>query len=202
MARPLQFSVAGREVSCAIEKLDRKKLDGWVEKKAFDKAGNECYFGSISADGKHIFGKDSFELGHQSDDGTWLERGQLQMVDMDDQPMEQREASFNQLIELEDTVSVDTYLMHVAKSVYHLAADAALLQQVRECDEIYCFPFNYNASYKPDSAFLIENQGELFMVVGQHSGFEFLGMQTPSSAVLSEDDADDDADDDIDFGMF
>lgn len=208
MARSLQFSVHGREVSCAIEKLDRNKQYGWVEKKAFDKHGNECYFGSISADGQHIFAKESFELGYQSDDGTWLERSQLQMVDMDDQLLQQQEASFKQLIALEDTVSVDTYLMHVAKSVYHLAAaDAELLQAVRENPEIYAFPFNYSAGYKTDSAFLIENQGALFMVVGQHCGFEFLGQQAADSALLqhepeADDEADDADEDDIDYSMF
>jgi len=201
MARSLQFSVAGQEVACEIEKVDRNKLYGWVDKKAFDKADNECYFGSISSDGMHIFGKESFELGYQSDDGTWYERGNLQVVDMDDQMLEQQEASFKQLIALEDTVSVDTYLMHIAKSVYHLAPNAALLQLVRESDEIYSFPFNYTASYKPDAAFLIENEGELFMVVGQHCGFEFLGMQTVDTSVLQDDDDEDD-DDDIDFSMF
>ena len=201
MARSLQFSFAGQEISCEIEKVDRNKLYGWVDKKAFDKAGNECYFGSISSDGMHIFGKESFELGYQSDDGTWYERSKLQVVDMDDQPLQQQEASFKSTIELQDTVSIDTYLMHVAKSVYHLAPDPALLKLVQESEEIYSFPFNYTASYKPDSAFLIENEGELFMVVGQHTGFEFLEMQTVDSSLL-EDDEDEGDGDDIDFSMF
>ena len=201
MARSLQFSFAGQEISCEIEKVDRNKLYGWVDKKAFDKAGNECYFGSISSDGMHIFGKESFELGYQSDDGTWYERSKLQVVDMDDQPLQQQEASFKSTIELQDTVSIDTYLMHVAKPVYHLAPDPALLKLVQESDEIYSFPFNYTASYKPDSAFLIENEGELFMVVGQHTGFEFLEMQTVDSSLL-EDDEDEGDGDDIDFSMF
>jgi len=200
MARSLSFALGDQQFDCEIEKVDRAKLYGRVEKKAFDKSGNECYFGFISSDGMHIFGKESFEMGYQSQNGEWLERSNLKVLDMDDQALEKVPASFNDTIELSETVSVDTYLMHIAKSVYHLAATPELLQQVQANDEIYAFPFNYTASYQPDSAFLVENEGELFMVVGQHCGFEFLEMQTIDNTVLEEDDEDED--DDIDFSMF
>lgn len=200
MARSLQFAIGEQQLECEIEKVDRDKLYGRVEKKAFDKDGNECYFGSISSDGMNIFGKESFELGYLSQDGNWLERGQLQVVDMDDEPLPKQDASFKTVIELLDTVPVEEYLNHVAKSVYHLAGSPELLKQVQDCEEIYSFYFNYTASYSPDPAFLIENEGELFMVVGQHCGFEFIEAQAVESPIL-EDDEDED-DDDIDFSMF
>ncbi len=200
MARSLQFSTASQQFECEIEKVDRNKLYGWVDKKAFDREGNECYFGSISSDGMHMFGKGAFEQGYVSASGAWLDSKQLKVVDADNQPLEKQESSFKDVIDLSDTVSVDVYLMHAAKSVYHLQASEELIKMVAENDEIYAFPFNYYASHSPDSAFLIESEGELFMVVAQHCGFEFLEMQTVEPAVL-EDDEDDD-DDDIDFSMF
>lgn len=200
MARSLQFAIGDQEIQCEIAKLDRDKLYGWVKKQAFDKDDNECFFGSISSDGMHIFGKESFELGYLAQDGQWLERSALKVVDMDNEPLTKQEASFKSNITLEDTVPVDTYLMHTAKSVYHLAPDPALLKLVTESDEIYTFPFNYTASYRSDSAFLVENEGELFMVVGEHCGFEFLEMQTIDTSILEDDDEDDG--DDIDFSMF
>ena len=200
MARSLQFAIGDHQISCEIEKVDRNKLYGWGEKKAYDKDGNECYFGAISSDGMHIFGKESFELGYLSQDGRWLERGSLTVVDADNHPLEKQEASFKSVIALQETVPVDTYLMHTAKSVYHLECNPELLKLVTESDEIYSFPFNYTASYSPDAAFLIANEGELFMVVGQHCGFEFLEMQTVENTLLDDDEDEDD--DDIDFSMF
>ncbi len=199
MARSLQFAIGGQQIECEIEKVDRDKLYGRVEKKAFDKDGNECYFGSISSDGMNIFGKESFEQGYMAQDGSWLERSQLQVVDMDDEPLPKQEASFKTVIELMDTVTIEEYLNHVAKSVYHLTSPE-LLKQVQASEDIFSFYFNYTASYTPDPAFLIENEGELFMVVGQHCGFEFVEAQAVESPIL-EDDEDED-DDDIDFSMF
>lgn len=201
MARSLQFVAGDQQYHCDIAKVDRNKLYGWVEKKAFDREGNECYFGSISSDGMHMFGRGAFEQGYFAANGQWLNSKDLTVVDADNHRLEKQDTSFNQEINLDETVSLDTYLMHTAKSVYHLDASAALLTLVNENDEIFSFPFNYYASHTPDSAFLIASDGELFMVIGQHCGFEYLEMQTVDSAVLSDDDDDED-DDDIDFSMF
>jgi len=201
MARSLQLNAGGEEFACELEKLDRNKLYGWTETKAFDREGNECYFGSISGDGLHVFGKGAFEQGYLTASGQWLKAADLKVVDADGDVLEKQESSFSDVIALSESVSVDTFLMHTIKSVYQLQASDALVKLVAENDEIYSFPFNYYASHTPDSAFLIVNGGHLFMLVGQHCGFEFLELQTVDSSVL-EDDEDEDDDGDIDFSMF
>ncbi len=197
MARQLNFQINGHQLSAEIEKLDRSKLYGHVEKKYSDRDGKDCYFGLITDDGTQMLGRNMVEAGYLTDDGDWLERGDLNTVGVDGVPLEKREASFKQPIELENTVTIDEYLSFVAKSVYQLNAPK-LLERVKLEDNIYTFPFNYTASYSPDTAFLIENTNYLFMVVGQATGFEFLEIQEIDTALL----IDDDEDEDIDFSMF
>lgn len=203
MARSLKFALGVEQFVCELQKVDRNKLYGWVDTVAVDINGKECHTGSISNDGMHIFSRGSFEQGYLNNAGVWLERDCVQVVDADNQVLEKVESSFNGEIPLMDTVPVDTYLAQVIKSVYQLDADTQLLEQVKACSEIYCFPFNYYASHNPDTAFLIENEGNLFMTIGQHSGFEFIEMQNIDSTLLEDDDDEEESDeDDIDFSMF
>lgn len=204
MARSLTFNMGDQAFQCGMEKVDRNKLYGWVDTVAYDKDGQACSLGSISSDGMHLFSKGCFEQGYLDSNGRWIDKDQIQMLDADNQPVVKQESSFNQSITLGDTVPVDTYLAHVIKSVYQLESDANLLDAVKKSDEIFCFPFNYYASYQPDTAFLIESDGNLFMTIGQHAGFEFIELQNIDNSVLEDDEEDEDSndDDEIDFSMF
>ena len=112
MARTLQFKIEGQEISASIGKIDRKKLYGWVDKSPVDRHGNPCFMGSISEDGMHLFGKESFEQGFVSGDGAWYPKSEIVYVDSQNQPVPQIEASFNQLIDLKNTITIDDYLLH------------------------------------------------------------------------------------------
>lgn len=203
MARSLNFSLNGAELSVSIEKVDRKKIYGWVEKKALDRDDNICHFGSISGDGMHIFGKESFEQGYIDEKGSWVEKSTLKVVDNNGNVLEKEEASFKKTIELAETVTVDEYLNHTVKSVYELEAPEEMHKAVQELDGVYKFFFNYTVSYSPDPAFLIANDDALFMIVAEESGFEFIGLQEVESAVLVEDEEDEEeAGDELDFSMF
>ncbi|MEN9361628.1 MAG: hypothetical protein RL095_3163 [Verrucomicrobiota bacterium] len=199
MARSLSFKWSGGEASAEIEKLDRAKLYGWVDKKAVDRDGKECFFGSVSADGLHLFGKESFETGYIDAQGAWLEKEQLLTLGRDGKVLNKVESSFNQPVELGPRVSCDEYLDHVVKSVYQLQATPALLELVRGGEGFLSFSFNYTASFNPDPAFLVENEGELFMVVAEPCRFDFIG--PVESVALVEDEADEE-EDAMDFSMF
>ena len=198
MARQLTFKMDSNEFNSPIEKLDRAKLYGWTEKKYVDREGRECHVGSISADGLHIFGRSAFEQGYTDASGEWLERSQLSAVDIDGNLVEKKEASFGTPIALDKKVSVDDYLEYVAKSVYQLDCPE-LLDIVKAEDGVFTFEFNYVASYQPDTAFLVENEDVLFMVVGQKTEFDFVSLQQVDSPVLEDDE---DEEDEIDFSMF
>jgi hypothetical protein len=200
MARTLSFTYKGADFQVPINKVDRKKVYGWVDRKAIDRDGNECFFGSISGDGLNIFGRESFEMGHVDDNGDWVEKGNLKVVDLDGDVLEKQDASFKSTIELAEVVSVDEYLNHTAKSVYQIDDPGGLLETVREAG-IFKFTFNYVASYQPDPAFLVENDGVLFMVVGEDAGFEFIGLAEVENTVLVEDE-EEESSDELDFSMF
>lgn len=201
MARSLKFSLGGEEISAPIEKLDRSKIYGRVEKKYYDRDGDECYFGSLSSDGISIFGKESFEMGYLTNEGEWRERKELVAVDWDNQLLEQKESSFKHSIALGETVSIDEFMQHVAKSVYQIDSPALLEAVKKNTESVFCFPFNYNASYSPDKAFLVENEDTLFMIIAQETGFDFIEAHQVESVILP-DEEDEDDDEDIDFSMF
>ena len=201
MARTLTFSHKGTEFQVPINKVDRSKVYGWVDRKAIDRDGNECFFGSISGDGLNIFGRESFEMGHVDETGDWVEKADLKVVDTEGNVLERQEASFKSPVELAEVVSVDEYLNHTAKSVYQIDDPGDLLEAVKEAG-IFKFNFNYIASYQPDPAFLVENEGVLFMVVAEDAGFEFIGLAEVESTVLVEDDEEEEASDELDFSMF
>lgn len=201
MARSLNFSLKGAEIPVSIEKVDRKKIYGWVEKKALDRDSNVCHFGSISSDGMNIFGKESFEQGYVDGQGSWTEKTSLKVVNNTGDVLEKEEASFKKTIELSEIVGVDEYLNHTVKSVYELDAPEEIVKAAKEADGVYKFSFNYTASYSPDPAFLIANDDALFMIVAEEGGFEFIGLQEIESAVMV-DDEEDEAGDELDFSMF
>lgn len=179
MARTLTFKLGRLELPLEVAKVDRRKLYGWVERRVLDGRGRECFLGWLSADGRHLFGRESFELGHLSPGGEWVERADLTVVDDQGHPVPQIESSFSRPITLGETVSIDEYLLHYPKSVYELTGEglAELLHQVEHSDRVYSFPFNYVASYDPDVGFLIENEGRLFLVAGIRGEFAFIGRE-------------------------
>lgn len=201
MARSLNFSLSGTEVAVSIEKVDRKKIYGWVEKKATDRDDKVCHFGSISSCGMHIFGKESFEQGYLDEQGSWVEKTSLKVANAEGEILEKEEASFKKTIELSETVSIDEYLNHSVKSVYELDAPEEVQNAVKEADGVYKFEFNYTASYSPDPAFLVANEDALFMIVAENCGFDFIGLQEIESAVLVDDEEEEDSDE-LDFSMF
>ncbi|MDJ0836936.1 MAG: hypothetical protein QNK37_10500 [Acidobacteriota bacterium] len=140
MARKLIFAHAGEQYETPIAKLDRARVYGRVVKKAVDRDGQPCYFGALSADGAHIFGQGAFELGHVDTVGQWVERAELNAVDADGKPLEKLESSFKRTIELEETVSIDTYLDHTTRLVYQLDAPEALLQYDEDSGWEPCLP--------------------------------------------------------------
>lgn len=205
MPRSLTFALNDEELEAPLQRLDRRKLYGWVERKVYDRNDKECYFGAVSGDGLHVFGRESFEQGYLNREGDWLESKELTTVDQDGSPLERCESTLKQTVELRETVDEQTLLDHVIRSVYQLDAPEALLTAIREADGIYTFPFSYTASYSQDPAFLIERDGILFMLLGEPGGFEFIGLAQSASPDAEPDPEDEDAEDEddaLDFSMF
>ncbi len=202
MARTLKFEFNNDSVEVGLEKVERKKIYGWVDKKAYTREGQECQLGSISSDGAHIFGKESFEQGYVDQNGEWLEKSNLVALNNDQEIIEKIPSSFKASIKLDNTMSVDDYLLYMSKSVYQLEANPALLERVKSASpELFYFDYCYIDSYSADVAFLLTNEDSLFMVVGEPTNFDFIGLSEIESFILLEDDEEEEGDDEMDFGM-
>ncbi|MFT5126810.1 MAG: hypothetical protein ACI8W8_000406 [Rhodothermales bacterium] len=199
----MQFEIGGETIGVPIEKVDRRKIYGWVERKAFDRNDSPCYLGSLSGDGLHIFGREAFEQGYMNQAGEWVERGSLVTVNTEGEELPPIPSSFKSNIALSDEVSVDDYLLYNAKSVYQVSGEAAASLAEKVGDRIFQFSFNYNTSYDPDPAFLLNNSEGLFMVVAQRTEFSFIGKDEEADlAAAEEEDADEEDEGDfMDFSM-
>ncbi|MGB0385532.1 MAG: hypothetical protein ACPGWR_11970 [Ardenticatenaceae bacterium] len=202
MARSLVFQT-NKEEAFSITKLDRKKLYGWKEVVAFDSDGEECVRADIEVSASVIIPKGGKALGILDSDGNWVDRKQLKAVYKDGRPAARVPSSFDQAIKLENTVSIDEFLDYSIVSVYILESEEGskdLLKRVKKSSEIYAFPFTYRSSYDPSMAFLIESKGNLFMLVGYLSHFEFVGLEQAADVYVDDED-EDDFEDEFDFSM-
>ncbi len=204
MAKPLIFQIGSSEYSLEPLKLDRKKLYGWREKLALDKNGDSCNTVSLYSEESMILPKGSTGLGSLSEDGRWVEKSDMHYVDADGNEASLVPSSFGATIVLEKKVSIEIFLEHNITSIYSLQGEQNYLdfvKTIKDEDEIYIFEFNYRADYEGDPAFVIENSGELFVLVGKKIEFEMIGLN--DEGVLDEiiDESSEDEEDEFDFSM-
>lgn len=202
MARELTFSLGGREYAAAPAKVDRKKLYGWTETLALDDDGNECRLVSMDETGTVIIPAGGVGLGVLSPEMEWVDRSTLKAVTLDGQDASILPSSYSAPIELQEVVTPEEYLSHSITAFYQiLGADPALVAAAR--DKIYTFPYLYRDGYEGQRAFLMESDGNLYMMLGYLAPFELLGLDEVGIIEDEEaDDAEEEESDDIDFGMF
>ena len=201
MAKQLIFHT-DREYPFSITKLDRKKLYGWKDTEAYDSNGEVCVKADIDSSGSFIIPRGGRALGVLDKDGNWVEKKKLKAVYKDGSPATRFPSSFDQPIQLEKTVSIEEFLDHSIESVYILEPGEdgeELLTQVKKTDGIFTFSFNYHPGYEASHAFLIEDKGNLFVLIGYLSQFEFIRFE--QIAEISMEEEDEDFEDDIDFSM-
>ncbi|MFP6677068.1 MAG: hypothetical protein VB878_18430 [Pirellulaceae bacterium] len=107
MAKSLIFRWNGEDISSEINKVDRSKLYGYKETEVVDEQGDLCEIATLAADGQTLIGKGGTGIGYVTVEGDWYDRGSLQPVGVDGSPIEAVKSSFQEPIELADTVTVD-----------------------------------------------------------------------------------------------
>ncbi len=203
MAKPLTFRLNNNEHSLEPVKLDRKKLYGWTDKLVLDEKGQECQLVNIDSSGTMMIPSGGIGSGILDDQGLWVDRSELNAFDSDGNPAEKLPASFDAPIELSKTVSMEEFLDHYITAIYTMQGEENCPEFVTSLanGEIYTFDFNYRASFEPSPAFMMENGGELFLLVGKKAEFEFLGLEE-SGLLEEEEEGDEETEsDDFDFGM-
>jgi len=201
MARNLTFSLGGKQYCASPQKIERKKLYGWTETLALDDEGNECKLVSMDESGTLIIPKGGIGLGIVSPDMDWVERGALKAVTLDGEDAVLKKSSYDAPIVLERTVTPEQLLDNSITAFYLIEdADPELIAAVG--DAIYTFDYQYRDGYEGSNAFLIGNEGALFMLLGYASAFEMLSLEEAGYIEDADAEEEEEENDDIDFSMF
>lgn len=207
MARSLSFTIKDTNFDAEIIKIDRSHLYGTVNIETADMDGKRCGVATLAVDGKTLIPKGGTALGYINPDGEWVSRNQLQPVNLDGEPIEEVESSFDQPIHLSNQCDVDTFLNHSVRLVYRLnpegAFPAELLDELK-AGTMYQFGFSYRGGVGYDPAFILSDEdNNVWMMVTTENTIESVGLE--QAAVCVGENLDEDTDDDessaIDFGM-
>jgi hypothetical protein len=199
MARTLTFSLDGTEYAAAPVKVERRKLYGWTETIALDDDGRPCKVVSMDETGTYIIPKGGLGLGILSEDMKWVDRSSLKAVTLDGKDAPLLKSSFDGPVVLGETAAAGDILDHSITAIYQLNAGPELAAVVG--DKIYTFIYNYRDGYEGSHAFVLANEGSLFMLIGFKTSFEMLSLA--ETGAIDEDEAEEEEDEsgEIDFSM-
>ena len=205
MAREMIFAMNGKEYNVEPIKIDRKKLYGWSEVRAFDDDGNECVLVSTDTSGTIIIPKGGIGLGILSNDGRWVERNHLKAVDADGNEVAKNTSTYNKVNVLTQKATEEEFLDCSIKALYQLCdADNDFIDAIG--NDIYKIDYCYNDSYETSPAFLLTSETDgkkgLFLFIGVQNVFEFIGLNQIAVAVGDEEAEEEEDSDEIDFSMF
>jgi len=200
MARELTLSLDGEEFAVIINKVSREKLYGDVEVEAFDEKGNPAELLTLSADGKTFIDTGGTSLATVTADGTSISRADLIATDIHGEKLDDVPSSFNQTNKLKKA-DIEEYLSQVVKSVYVLEpAEGSDLKMLKAHfpANIFKFDFSYRGGLEYDSAFVLGNKTDAFLIVGKQGEFEFVKLNQVSVLESTEEDI---SGDDLDFDL-
>jgi hypothetical protein len=206
MPRSLNFSFGKSTFECVLNKIDRSKIYGSTQIKTVDHEGNDTELLSLARDGRTLIGLGGTGSGYVNKDGFWVESGERVPVDVEGDPMELIDSSFDGVITLEDVVDETVLLDHPIRLAYHLTTEK-LPDSVSESLEkgaIYQFGFSYRGGPVADPAFLMsDTDGDLWLLIGNTSDVEYRGFQQVAicAAAATDEVEDDSEDDNFDFDM-
>ena len=204
MARALSFRHGKNQLAFGLEKIDRKRLYGFVDTEVLDGTGRPCELAILASDGRTLVGRGGSSLMMLDADGKYAARGDLAPVRDTGEPVSRVPSSFDAPIALHARATIDDLLSHNIKSVYALTPPMGateLLQELRQ-GFVYTFPFSYRGGLDPDVGFLLVNaDGAPFLLLGKPTQFQFVSLaQVESAEEDSVPEADEDSDD-MDFAM-
>lgn len=202
MARPLILSLDGQEIAVSLQKIDRDRIYGTIDIEAFDEKGNPATIKILAADGKTLIDKGGTSLATLDQAGNSVDRTELTPVNADGEKIDTVESSFNKPNVLKEA-TVEDYLSQMVKSVYVLQpfeeSKLDVLIDHLSAKNIYSFPFSYRGGTENDSAFVIGNAGDAFMIVGKPADLEFVKLS--QAAVLDSVEEQEISADDLDFDL-
>ena len=198
MAKDLIFKLAGGEYGAAPVKLERKKIYGWSDLVATDKAGEVCSSAYLSTDDALLIPASGYKQGTVDENGKWVEKGSLTACGEDGNPLTVYTSSFDAPIELKETVTAEEFLDNDWEAVYQLV-NAELAAAVG--NNIYKFEFFYRSGTNHNFGFLINTPGGLFLFAGDKQEFPLVSLVEQTVIDETEEEQEEEIDD-LDFSMF
>ena len=204
MARALEFVFKGQSFKGSIDKVDRSGLYGSVDVETRDRTGLRCAVATLASDGRTLIQSGGTAIGYLSPQGRWLERGDLVPVDARGNRVNAVGSSFDAPIALEMRATPERFLDHTIRLAYAIDAldpvPAALAAEL-ESGAIFKFDFSYRGGLSADPAFMLKGaDGTLWMLVGNESNLNFVGL-AQAAGLADNDDAADAETDELDFEM-
>lgn len=208
MSRALCFRRGGPdaalELAFGIEKIDRRKLYGFIDTEVIDGTGRICTQVMLAGDGRTRVGRGSSALLMLDPDGNYLERQRLTPVGPSGEPLVRVPSSFDAPILLDAQASIDELLSHNIKAAYLLTPPVGasdLLEELRR-GVIYTFPFSFRGGLEKDVGFLLANaEGLPFLLLGKPTRLEFVALHELTDSDTEEAAEIEDDDDEVDFAM-
>lgn len=205
MPRALKFSYKSAEFECELNKIDRTKLYGSVDIETKDSEGNACGLATLANDGKTLIPYGGTAFGYVNDDGLWVERSELSPVDLGGEALETLPSSFDLTIALDKEASLEEFLDCGARLCYSLGTEPDFpvdLVKALVSGTIYRFEFLYREGVTTDPAFILATPDEsIWMMVGNPSRIDFVGLDQAAVTFSSEAEDIDDEVDEFDFEM-
>lgn len=202
MAKNLVFKCGEEQFAFDVTKLDRSKLYGWKEVKAFDPDGFECQKIDIDESGTFMIPSGGKAIATLDNNGNWVNKNDLIAIDKDGLDAQLVESSYNAPVVLQDTVTWEEFLDHNIEYVYVLSSEQAadsIITSIKNLDGVYTFRYNYRTDYESSPAFIVESKNLLYMLIGTRLEFQYIGLDESVDVVSNEDEIS--VDDEIDFGM-
>ena len=199
MAKELMFKLAGTDYGAAPVKLERKKIYGWTDIVATDKAGEVCGSAYLSPDDALVIPSGGLKQATVDSEGRWVEKSELTAYSEDGQEVLPTYASsFDAPIELKQKATKEEFLDNDWESVYQLAnADLAIAVG----DDIYKFEFSYRGGTNHNDGYLINTPGGLFLFAGDRQEFPLISL-AEESTIDDTEEPEDESIDELDFSMF
>lgn len=201
MAKTLKLSLDGKLFEASLTKIDRKKIYGFTQVEVKDGSGMLCKMSTITSDGKYILQSGSTGIMTFNDEGSYVPRSDMQVVNNEGEPIEKVASSYDlEAIPLQEC-TVEDYLDLRVKGIYQVSMeDYEELFTRLENGKIYSFEYCYRAAYDADDAFLLNANGNTFLIIGTQLEYEFIGLESNVMEII-EADAEVSLDDDFDMGM-
>jgi hypothetical protein len=201
MARGMVVTLNGVASRFGLTKVDRDKLYGSKKRVAVDAQGRPCVAARLTGDGISLVPPGGLAYVYLDDAFNTVERGDLQAVGPDGQPVATQPSTLDVPMPLVGPVSADRVLDCTTNAVYELAPEELSdeLKTALDGGAIFETQFAWREAYTYSTAFLLHSAEGYFALITEPHGLGFVDKAAPPPTPdAPEDDAESD---DFDFSM-